>query len=57
IRDAYMREKGIDYFENSRRALHSQRNYAMANPGGWRGYDGDLWGLTASDGPLDATLE
>jgi hypothetical protein len=57
IRDAYMREKGIDYFENSRRALHSQRGYAIANPSGWRGYGEELWGLTASDGPLDATLE
>jgi hypothetical protein len=57
IRDAYMRERGIDYFENSRRALHSQRGYAIANPAGWRGYGEDLWGLTASDGPVDATLE
>jgi hypothetical protein len=56
IRDEYMRGRGIDYFENSRRALHSQRAYAQANPGGWRGYGGELWGLTASDGPLDATL-
>jgi hypothetical protein len=56
IRDEYMRSRGIDYFENSRRALHSQRAYAQANPGGWRGYGGDFWGLTAGDGPLDATL-
>ena len=56
IRDAYMRGRGIDYFENSRRALHSQRSYAVANPGGWRGYGPELWGLTASDGPLDATM-
>jgi hypothetical protein len=56
IRDAYMRGRGIDYFENSRRAVLSQRAYATANPGGWRGYGLDVWGLTASDGPLDATL-
>ena len=56
IRDAYMREKGIDYFENSRRAVLSQRAYAIANPGGWRGYGERAWGLTASDGPLDSTL-
>jgi hypothetical protein len=37
IQDAYMREKGIDYFENSRRAALSQRSYAMDNPGGFRG--------------------
>ena len=56
IRDAYMREKGIDYFENSRRATLSQRAYAIANPGKWRDYSGDVWGLTASDGPIDTTL-
>ena len=27
-----MREKGIDYFENSRRATLSQRAYAIDNP-------------------------
>jgi hypothetical protein len=56
IRDAYMREKGIDYFENSRRATYSQRTYAIENPGQWRGYGENLWGLTACDGPLDVTL-
>jgi hypothetical protein len=58
IRDPYMRDaaRGIDYFENSRRATLSQRAYATANPGGWRGYGPDAWGLTASDGPLDSTL-
>lgn len=56
IQDAYMRERGIDYFENSRRATLSQRAYAMRNPNGWRGYGADIWGLTASDGPFDRTL-
>lgn len=53
IRDAYMRGRGIDYFENSRRATFSQRAYAIANPMGWKDYGMDIWGLTASDGPLD----
>ncbi|HEV2856347.1 MAG TPA: glucoamylase family protein [Thermoanaerobaculia bacterium] len=57
IRDEYMGGKGIDYFENSRRAAYSQRTYAIENPGGWRGYGETLWGLTASDGPLDITLK
>jgi hypothetical protein len=57
IQDEYMRGKGIDYFENSRRAAYSQQTYAIENPGGWRGYGEKLWGLTASDGPLDITLE
>jgi hypothetical protein len=57
IQDAYMRGKGIDYFENARRATLSQRAYAIANPGGFAGYGPDVWGLTACDGPLDAVLE
>ena len=57
IRDAYMRGRGIDYFENSRRAALSQRDYAIANPMGWKGYGADVWGLTASDGPADVVRE
>jgi hypothetical protein len=56
IRDAYMRGRGIDYFENSRRATLAQREYAMDNPMRWRGYGADVWGLTASDGPKDTVL-
>lgn len=51
IQDAYMRDKGIDYFENSRRATLAQRAYAIDNPGGHTGYSDSLWGLTASDIP------
>ena len=56
IQDSYMRGKGIDYFENSRRATYSQRAYATANPGNWKDYSADIWGLTAVDGPLDTLL-
>jgi hypothetical protein len=56
IRDPYMREKGIDYFENSRRATYSQRAYAIANPHDWKDYSANIWGLTAVDGPLDTLL-
>ncbi len=56
IRDAYMRGKGIDYFENSRRATLGQRAYAQANPMGWKGYSSDVWGLSAGDGPADGTF-
>ncbi|UYY57078.1 glucoamylase family protein [Sphingomonas sp. S2-65] len=55
IRDAVMRAEGFDYFENSRRATYAQRAYAMRNPGGWKGYAADIWGLTACDGPLGGT--
>jgi hypothetical protein len=51
IRDAFMREHGIDYFENSRRATYTQRRYAMANPQHWAAYGKNIWGMTASDGP------
>lgn len=52
IADAYMRTKGHDYFENSRRATLAQRNYCIANPIGAIGYSDSLWGLTAGDGPF-----
>src|SRR5258708_32070697 len=51
-----MKKRGIDYFENSRRATRAQRAYAIANPRGFRGYGARLWGLTACDGPIDSTL-
>jgi hypothetical protein len=56
IKDPYMSAKGLDYFENSRRAVLAQRAYATANPLGWQGYGPDIWGLSASDGPADAQL-
>ena len=51
IKDDYMRDKGITYFENSRRATIAAREYCIANPLGWAGYNGLVWGLTASDDP------
>ena len=56
IRDGVMREKGIDYFENSRRAVMFQYSYAAENPADWVGYGPRLWGLTACDGPVDASI-
>jgi hypothetical protein len=50
-KDAYMTNKGLTYFENSRRATLAQRAYCIANPGGFPSYGPNLWGLTASDGP------
>ena len=51
IQDAFMRDKGIDYFENSRRAAYVQQQYAIANPLDFEGYGENSWGMTASDGP------
>ncbi|HET6976501.1 MAG TPA: glucoamylase family protein [Pyrinomonadaceae bacterium] len=51
IQDEYMRRKGSDYFENSRRAIYAQQTYAIRNPKKFAGYDQFRWGITASDGP------
>jgi len=51
IQDVFMRLKGIDYFENSRRATYVQQQYAVHNPLEFEGYGQYVWGLTASDGP------
>jgi len=50
-RDAYMTGRGIDYFENSRRATLAQQAYCIANPLGRTGYGPTMWGITAGDGP------
>jgi hypothetical protein len=55
IQDDYMRSKGIDYFENSRRATLANRAYCVANPMKWKNYGPNVWGLTACDGPKDTT--
>ncbi|MGE5356397.1 MAG: glucoamylase family protein [Deltaproteobacteria bacterium] len=51
LADQYMKKKGIDYFENSRRATLAQQQYAIENPKAWKDYDAYTWGFTASDGP------
>ncbi len=51
LQDAYMRGKGIDYFENSRRATLAARAYSIANPRRHKGYGENVWGITACDGP------
>ncbi len=57
IQDAFMRDKGIDYFENSRRATYVQQQYAIENPFKFAGYNQYCWGLTASDGPGPGRLK
>ncbi|HLA71520.1 MAG TPA: glucoamylase family protein [Steroidobacteraceae bacterium] len=56
IKDEFIWPQGIDYFENSRRATLAQRAYAIRNPMDWKGYGPNIWGLTASDGPVDIKL-
>jgi hypothetical protein len=57
IQDAYMRDKGIDYFENSRRATLANRAYCISNPLGFKDYSDKVWGLTACDGPRDTIMD
>jgi hypothetical protein len=49
--DDFMRSKASDYFENSRRAIYAQQEYAVRNPKHYEGYGKFVWGITASDGP------
>jgi hypothetical protein len=51
IRDAYMRGRDCDYFENSRRATIVQQQYGIRNPLGFPHVNELCWGVSASDGP------
>jgi hypothetical protein len=55
IQDSFMAAKGIDYFENSRRATFVQQRYAIHNPYNYSRYGEFSWGITASDGPGPVT--
>lgn len=54
VQDAWDRAHNVDYFQNGREAAYAQRAYAQANPGDWKDYGPNIWGLTACDGPGDA---
>ncbi len=56
IRDAFMREKNSDYFDNTKRSVAIHREYGARNPRGYEAYDRDLWGITAGDGPGNREL-
>jgi hypothetical protein len=57
IQDVFMRDKGMDYFENSRRATYVQQQYAIDNPLKFKHYGRCCWGITASDGPGPDTIK
>ncbi|MEO6870592.1 MAG: glucoamylase family protein, partial [Chthoniobacterales bacterium] len=57
IRDRFMREHDCDYFENSRRAALIQRQYAIENKRGFKGYGKNCWGLNAGDGPSNRIVK
>jgi hypothetical protein len=51
LQDAFMREHGTDYFQNSREATYVHQEYAIRNPLEFSGYGEFCWGITATDGP------
>jgi hypothetical protein len=57
LQDAFMRAKGIDYFENSRRATYVQQEYAIDNSLRFKGYGSHCWGLTAGGVPGADTVK
>ena len=56
IRDAFMRIRRSDYFENTRAAVALHREHGARNPRGYEGYGPNFWGVTAGDGPGDQYL-
>ena len=44
-------DKFTNYFENNRNLALINRAWCIENPGKFKGYGPDSWGLTASDGP------
>lgn len=56
IKDEYMQRKGLDYFENSRRATLANRAYCLSVKDKFPHYNDTVWGLTACDGPKDTII-
>lgn len=48
-----VRDKFTNYFRNNRNESLMSEAYSVANPGHFKGYGADSWGLTAVDGPDD----
>ncbi len=51
IQDEFMRSTRRDYFQNTRNSISLHREYGARNPRGYEGYSGNLWGITAGEGP------
>ncbi len=49
--DPHVRDRFTDYFQNSRNQALINRAYCIRNPGGYKGYGPNCWGITAVDGP------
>jgi hypothetical protein len=55
IQDEPMRARGLDYFENSRRAAYVHQQHAIQNPHQFKAYGEFTWGITASEGPVQGS--
>lgn len=42
---------GYDYWVSAYNSSLANRDYCIDNPGGFKGYSADIWGLSAADGP------
>ncbi len=51
IHDAFMRQVGSDYFENTTKTIQVHREYGARNPRDYAAYSRDFWGISAGDGP------
>jgi hypothetical protein len=51
ITSGFMAIHHTNFFQNGQRATFAQQRFAMDNPHHWTGYNKDIWGLTACDGP------
>jgi exo beta-1,2-glucooligosaccharide sophorohydrolase (non-reducing end) len=47
----HIRDRYADYFDNNRNQALINQAYCVENPHHWKGYQADLWGITAVDGP------
>lgn len=47
----HKKDQYCNYFINNRNITLIHREYSIANPRGWLGYNANSWGLTASDDP------
>ena len=49
--DPHARDRFTNYFDNNRNQALINRAYCIHNPGHFKGYGADCWGITAVDGP------
>ncbi len=49
--DPHLKDRFTEYFENNRDLARINRAYCVNNPGQFKGYGPDCWGITAVDGP------